>query len=179
MLVVHSLNDIPIRLTEERWQHIVHRHPEMTSQRDRVLDTGRARLGARRRFGRIARHSFLSQYTIDQQVFGRGLSGNQPSGWSRPDGLSDQSTLGKENSSMATVKILERPTTIDWDYDEDADVLYLSIGEPKPAIGIDIGDGLVLRYDESQHEVVGLTVIGLQTRLQKGLSALPGGVVQN
>lgn len=72
---------------------------------------------------------------------------------------------------METVKILERPATINWDYDEDADVLYLSIGEPRPAIGIDIGDGLVLRYDEGQREVVGLTVIGLQTRLQKGLSA--------
>ena len=72
---------------------------------------------------------------------------------------------------METVKILERPATINWDYDEDADVLYLSIGEPRPAIGIDIEDGLVLRSDEGQREVVGLTVIGLQTRLQKGLSA--------
>jgi hypothetical protein len=49
---------------------------------------------------------------------------------------------------MDTVTILEKPETLNWDYDEDADVLYLSIGEPQPAIGIDIGEGVVLRYTE-------------------------------
>jgi len=39
MLIVHSRNGIPVRLTEERWQHIVRRHPEMDSQRERVLET--------------------------------------------------------------------------------------------------------------------------------------------
>jgi len=29
MLIIHSHNSVPIRLTEERWQHIVRRHPEM------------------------------------------------------------------------------------------------------------------------------------------------------
>jgi uncharacterized protein YuzE len=80
---------------------------------------------------------------------------------------------------MEAVKILEKPATINWDYDEDADVLYLSVGEPRPAVGIDIGDGLVLRYDEDHREVVGLTVIGLQARLQKGLSASLEHVIQN
>ena len=70
---------------------------------------------------------------------------------------------------METVKILEKPTSITWDYDEEADVLYLSVGDPRPAIGIDIGDGLVLRYDEERHEVAGLTVIGLRERLLRGL----------
>ncbi len=39
MLIVHSHNKIPIRLTEERWQHIVHRHPEMEYQHGQVLET--------------------------------------------------------------------------------------------------------------------------------------------
>lgn len=26
---------------------------------------------------------------------------------------------------------------IDWDYDEEADVLYISFGKPRPAVGID------------------------------------------
>lgn len=39
MLIVHSHNGVPVRLTEERWQHIVHRHPEMGDQRERVLET--------------------------------------------------------------------------------------------------------------------------------------------
>lgn len=39
MLIVHSHNGVPIRLTEERWQHIMRRHPEMGDQRDRILET--------------------------------------------------------------------------------------------------------------------------------------------
>ncbi len=39
MLIVYSHNGIPIRLTDERWQHIVRRHPEMEKQRERVLET--------------------------------------------------------------------------------------------------------------------------------------------
>ncbi len=72
--------------------------------------------------------------------------------------------------AMETVKILEKPSAISWDYDEDADVLYLSIGEPQPAVGVDIGEGIVLRYDENRKEIVGLTLIGLRARLVKGLS---------
>ena len=71
---------------------------------------------------------------------------------------------------METVNILERSSSLTWDYDEEADVLYLSVGEPRPAIGVDIGDGLVLRYDEARHEVVGLTVIGLRERLLHDLT---------
>jgi uncharacterized protein YuzE len=70
---------------------------------------------------------------------------------------------------MAAVRIPERPSTVTWDYDEDADVLYLSLGEPKPAEGIDIGDGVILRYDQDQSEVIGLTLIGLRARLVKVL----------
>lgn len=39
MLIVLSRNGVPVRLTEERWQHIVRRHPEMDDQRERVLQT--------------------------------------------------------------------------------------------------------------------------------------------
>ena len=70
---------------------------------------------------------------------------------------------------MEAVKFLEKPAVITWDYDEEADVLYLSVGEPKPALGVDIGEGVVLRYDENRNEVVGLTLIGLRARLMKGL----------
>ncbi|OGG45464.1 MAG: hypothetical protein A3F84_26415 [Candidatus Handelsmanbacteria bacterium RIFCSPLOWO2_12_FULL_64_10] len=61
---------------------------------------------------------------------------------------------------------------ITWDYDEEADVLYLSVGEPQPAVGVDIGEGVILRYDEVRKEVVGLTLIGLRERLMKGLVAI-------
>ena len=71
---------------------------------------------------------------------------------------------------MEVVKILEKPTAITWDYDEEADVLYLSVGEPRPAVGMDIGEGVIVRYDESRREVVGLTLIGLRSRLMGSLS---------
>ena len=71
---------------------------------------------------------------------------------------------------MEAVKIPEKPTVIDWDYDGEADVLYLSLGEPTPAVGVDIGEGVILRYDEARQEVVGLTLIGLRARLLAGLS---------
>jgi len=71
---------------------------------------------------------------------------------------------------MEAVKILEKPTNLTWDYDEEADVLYLSMGEPRPAVGMDIGEGVVVRYDEARKEVVGLTLIGLRARLMKNLA---------
>ncbi len=39
MIVVYSRNGVPVRLTQERWNHILRRHPEMANQRDRVLET--------------------------------------------------------------------------------------------------------------------------------------------
>lgn len=71
---------------------------------------------------------------------------------------------------MEAVKILEKPAVINWDYDGEADVLYLSLGEPTTAVGVDIGDGVILRYNEERQEVVGLTLIGLRARLLAGLS---------
>jgi uncharacterized protein YuzE len=56
---------------------------------------------------------------------------------------------------MEALKILEKSKKINWDYDEDADVLYLSIDEPRPALGVDAGDGVILRYDEADNELVG------------------------
>jgi uncharacterized protein YuzE len=70
---------------------------------------------------------------------------------------------------MEAIRILEKPTAITWDYDEEADVLYLSLGAPQPAVGVDIGEGIIVRYDEARQEVVGRTVLGLRTRLLKGL----------
>ena len=70
---------------------------------------------------------------------------------------------------MEAISILAKPTALTWDYDADADVLYLSLGEPQLAVGVDIGEGVMVRYDETRQEVVGLTVLGLRARLLKGL----------
>ncbi len=44
------------------------------------------------------------------------------------------------------------------DYDEEADVLYLSFGEPRSAITEEMGN-IGVRIDPKTNEIVGLTVI--------------------
>lgn len=39
MKIVRSHYNTPIRLTDERWQHIVQRHPEMVTFQESVLET--------------------------------------------------------------------------------------------------------------------------------------------
>ena len=70
---------------------------------------------------------------------------------------------------MAAMKLFEKKKAVDWEYDEEGDVFYLSFGSPKPAVGIDVGEGLILRYDEENKEVVGLTAYGLGQSLLKAL----------
>ena len=53
---------------------------------------------------------------------------------------------------------------------EEADVSYVSVGAPCAALGIDIGNGVVLRYDEAAREIVGVTLIGMQAQLRRELS---------
>lgn len=71
---------------------------------------------------------------------------------------------------MDTLKILEKPASITWEYDEEAGVLYISMGAPQAAVSLDLGDGLVARYDEQRRQVVGLTILGFRGRLVKSLS---------
>ena len=66
---------------------------------------------------------------------------------------------------MLALKIAEQQKNLDWEYDAEADVLYLSFGEPKNAEGVDIGEGIIVRIDPQTKEVVGLTIIGLNQRM--------------
>ena len=68
---------------------------------------------------------------------------------------------------MEMIKILEEKKNVTWDYDGDADVLYISFGEPQKALGIDIGEGTIIRYKENTREIVGITIIGIKERLLK------------
>ncbi len=72
---------------------------------------------------------------------------------------------------MDALKILEGKPSLRWEYDEEADVLYISVGKPRPAVGVDIGDGVIVRYDGKKKEVVGLTIIGFRARTLQGLKA--------
>jgi uncharacterized protein YuzE len=75
---------------------------------------------------------------------------------------------------MEVVKLFEKKdTAMDWEYDGEADTLYISFGKPKPATGVDIGQGVILRYDEKAQEVVGLTIVGVGQRLEEYISKKP------
>jgi uncharacterized protein YuzE len=71
---------------------------------------------------------------------------------------------------MEAVKILEGREPVTRTYDEEADVLYLSLGAPRAAVGVDVGEGVILRYDEAAHEVVGVTLVGVRARLLRQLA---------
>lgn len=60
------------------------------------------------------------------------------------------------------VDITLGPWTFDHaSYDADADVVYLSIGPPRRAIGEETPEGHIVLLDEQTGEFCGLTLIGL------------------
>jgi uncharacterized protein YuzE len=72
--------------------------------------------------------------------------------------------------AMEAVKLFDKKKApLDWQYDGDADILYISFGKPRPAVGVDVGEGVVVRYDVKAKEVVGLTIIGVGRRLEQHL----------
>ena len=56
-------------------------------------------------------------------------------------------------------------------YDREADVLYLSVGPPKPSSIIEDQEGLLIQRDLATGEVVGATVLDYQQRF-RGLTDL-------
>ena len=72
---------------------------------------------------------------------------------------------------MDALKILEGKPSLNWEYDEEADVLYISVGKPREAVGVDIGEGVVVRFDDKKKEVVGLTIMGFRNRTIQVLKA--------
>jgi uncharacterized protein YuzE len=70
-----------------------------------------------------------------------------------------------EKNTLEKINLFPKEKKIDWSYDEEADVLYISFGAPKEAIGIDMGEGMILRYNEGLGEIVGLTVLGIRNQL--------------
>ena len=67
-----------------------------------------------------------------------------------------------------TLKV-EKPKRVDWEYDEESDVLYVSFGKPKEALTMDMGSGILARYDKDSYEMVGFTIVGLKAILGKAV----------
>lgn len=57
-------------------------------------------------------------------------------------------------------------------YDAEADVLYVSKGEPRADVDSDeVGEGVVARFDPVTREVVGFTILNFLKRAEKPLPA--------
>lgn len=61
----------------------------------------------------------------------------------------------------------EHPDPVDWDYDEEADVLYISFGKPQPALTEELGDGFLARFRESDAELIGFTILDASRLLKE------------
>ena len=67
--------------------------------------------------------------------------------------------------------IMERSGRATWEEDDEADVLSVSLREPRVAVGVDVGDGCRIRYDEAGRKLGRLTLIGTGARLRRELAA--------
>ncbi len=72
---------------------------------------------------------------------------------------------------METLNISEKKDKIKWDYDAEADVLYISFGNPQNAEGVDIGEGTIVRVQSDSKEIIGVTIIN---PLHRTLASLKG-----
>ena len=71
--IAHSVNGVPIRLTDERWGHILDSHPELASYRETLLDAVEnpdyilaSRHGALAAVAVLGRKGFLHVFYIEK-----------------------------------------------------------------------------------------------------------------
>lgn len=60
-------------------------------------------------------------------------------------------------------KILDKPN-LNISYDDSADVLYISFGNPRPGIATEVNDGDLVRIDPDTNEIIGITIIDFKER---------------
>jgi uncharacterized protein YuzE len=79
-----------------------------------------------------------------------------------------------EERPTEAIKLFDKKgAPLDWEYDGDADTLYISFGKLNPALGVDVGEGVIVRYDEKSRKVVGLTLIGVGKRMEEYIRTNP------
>ncbi len=62
---------------------------------------------------------------------------------------------------------------VTFEYDEHADVLYISTGAPKPAISEEVDEGILFRRDPTTRKLIGVTIIDFRTTFLKAPKRLP------
>ncbi len=55
-------------------------------------------------------------------------------------------------------------------FDKEADILYVSQGEPRPdADSQEVAEGVIARLDPATREVIGFTILNFRKRSEQGL----------
>jgi uncharacterized protein YuzE len=55
-----------------------------------------------------------------------------------------------------------RAITLDIDYDQQSDVMYIAFDAPRPALGVSTDEGIIIRYDAETLRIVGFTIPSFQ-----------------
>jgi len=67
---------------------------------------------------------------------------------------------------MEAIKILDKKENLDWEYDEEADVLYLNFKKPSHADDSELLDNdVIVRYEGE--EIVGMTIMNASKKVKK------------
>lgn len=53
---------------------------------------------------------------------------------------------------------VETPDAVRIEYDRRLDMVAITLGEPQPALSVELGDGAIARVDLRTHEVIGLEI---------------------
>ena len=53
---------------------------------------------------------------------------------------------------------------LDVGYDQEADVLYVSLGKPREGVSVEVDEGTFIRIDPYTDEIVGITILDFKQR---------------
>jgi len=76
-----------------------------------------------------------------------------------PDELKEEMSREAIHRINSAHKYLKLGPYVTSSYDSEADVLYISIGEPVPAISDEVCPGVLVRRDPSSGQIVGMTLL--------------------
>jgi len=148
MEIAYSVNRVPIRLTDERWGHIVNSHDDLASRVARPERMRRAWSPCK----------LPTPFACAQGVPPGRKINRRRIVWPRwRKRISGKLSLAQQVGRFPTGKL--------WlDYDAEADVLYVSLKRPHKATEtIDLDEeGVLLRYRGNQ--LVGMTVLDASKR---------------
>jgi len=77
--------------------------------------------------------------------------------------------LHNGDKGMEILTLLEQSTNLNWNYDAEADVLYISFGTPQISETIDIGNGLLVRFAPDNRQITGFTLLNPVRRTLEAL----------